>query len=245
MSSSSMGHWRLDRHVDVFPADALMGAPVIEWEYAPQNGTIKWPAWDIFCTQDYPRVSLNVTGINKRKLFMYTSGEARHELYQDEVQASSGMDYKNIAIENGDWIFSDINHTVGDSVFRKEPNLPYFGILPIQANVGGSDTVSQFVRASTTWQIETSITIECLHPSSDHTTQEYAPWGSFMGFCKGGYNGADRFYGPRYYGAGLNPDVGCQPHEGAFDVSKKAVVLTQNKELVSNWTKDEFNNTRV
>lgn len=243
--AKGIGHWRLDRHVDVFPADALMGSPIIEWEYVPENGTVKWPDWDKYCTQDYSRVSLNVTGATKRKLFMFTGGEAKNEPYKEEVTATSNVVYNEMAIENGDWIFNDINKTVGDSVFKKEANLPYFGILPIQANTGGADNTSQFVRASTTWQVETSITIECKHPSSDHTMHEYAPWGSFLGFCRGTYNGADRFYAPRYYGAGLNPDLGCQPHIAAFDVSKKATVITQNTKLKDQWEKDEFNNTRV
>jgi len=216
-NSAGYGHWRLDKYVDVFPADAQVGSPIIEWDYTPIDGTIAFEPAKRYLTQDYPRVvGLPKRYLRREKVYVFAHGRTV-TADDDSSLDTQTITYKNVAIENGDIIVRSMSN-LGQGAFNKVPNLPFFGVMPVQANCGG-DACESFIRCSTLWQLETSIDLEW-HPNNlDNTLCDFAHWGQYLGYRNVTFTGADRFYGPRYYGLGLNSDTGCQPHKGKFDTS--------------------------
>nr|QNS31047.1 putative structural protein [Frankliniella occidentalis associated densovirus 1] len=222
--ASGIGHWRLDKYVDVYPADAQLGTPILDWSYTPVDGTILFDNPNRYMTQDYPRVvGIANTYLHREKVYMFAKG--RTCFNDDEVTYKKpAVKYKNLSIEYGDFIHRSVN-SLGNNGFRKTPNLPYFGVMPIQANCGG-DACTSFIRCSTIWQVETSIDLSWSFHKQDNTLWDFAHWGSYLAYQSVSFGGADRFYGPRYFDLGLNSDTGSQPHKGDFDTSELTELVT-------------------
>ena len=112
------------------------------------------------------------------------------------------INYKDMAIENADFISSaGVTGSFVQPPFDGDCNLPYFGIMSIPANT--PQDVTYWISACTLWSLETTIKVSCPLYTINHTTKEYASWHSFPhSYLTKAFYGADRFYGPRYYGMG-------------------------------------------
>jgi len=224
--SAETGTWRMDRMLDVIPANAVMGTPIIDWSYKPRNGLQKpWKA------QNYkPFCFPSIVGIPKDKSLGHfyelndTSADLRALRYTtDDKKVQTLFDYDSVAIENVDIINTSFD--LNGEIARADIDLPVFGTMPILTTMG-TDADSDWVRIMTYWQVETSITIETPCPSIDHTTKIFHDMNAYAKYTVP-YNKrapeADRFYFPSYYGLGVYPNQ-SNMSIGKYDQTK----LTDN-----------------
>lgn len=216
------GHYRLDQVIDVMPANAVEGTPIVDWKYEPQAGWIKVDTPDTYLTQDKacvygvsPYINANPVALVDRVKHATTGNISS---VRGSIGASLALnkpefeDWDTIAIEQADLI--KLNSNAG-GLFHFNEGFPVFGTLPIQSNSPG-DSNSSWVNCNTLWQVETYCKIRCGLPTDKHTVMYIGSLKSLAQYHLGPSNDngaaicADRFYLPQYYNLGVVPKGGSQ-----------------------------------
>lgn len=225
--TATTGRWRLDRLVDVYPHNAGLGEPIISWDYSPKMGYLKIDKASEYLTQDKETIMISTREEGTQR-YKAVKSDGSVQGYKGEFALSDNVNstvllYDSVAIEQGDWLRMGMD--MGGHVFKPTLNLPFFGVLPIQAD-GATDASPEWVRCSTIWQIQTSMTVEIDLRNLNYTSAAYHDIHHsrmvHLGTKKKGAGcSAHRFYTPNYYGGGIDPAGGsameAEPASSSLD----------------------------